>query len=269
MSDLEKTPVNVSGLGLRAFQSRPDHSLLAKLGFADEDRRSPLHDLACQYLAQPEVAEKVVRFALGEREGLGTMLISIKPEFHLTKGQAQYLTTIGFLDLLVKFAWCDQEQRNAGFRSILLRRAGEELCRNASRYDYHDWSKLLKHFPEKMQSFEEELRDKTATPPRWKQSDECLIDEVTGVQRDTYGAAHLIIEVKTGKTTASDALRQLDVYRSHLSSAWLTLVTTYDLTQAEVTMLKSRSVTHVKLGAAFQDWCKTQTEAPPAASPEV
>lgn len=36
-----------------------DRTLLAKLGFADPDRGNPLHDLACRYLTQPEVHERV------------------------------------------------------------------------------------------------------------------------------------------------------------------------------------------------------------------
>lgn len=38
-----------------------DKTLIARLGFADADRREPLHDLACRYLALPEQAEKLVR----------------------------------------------------------------------------------------------------------------------------------------------------------------------------------------------------------------
>jgi len=38
-----------------------DKTLIAQLGFADADRREPLHDMACRYLAQPEQAERLVR----------------------------------------------------------------------------------------------------------------------------------------------------------------------------------------------------------------
>jgi hypothetical protein len=33
-----------------------DRTLLAKLGFSDPDSRDRMHDLGCQYLAQPEIA---------------------------------------------------------------------------------------------------------------------------------------------------------------------------------------------------------------------
>lgn len=38
-----------------------EQSLLARLGFADPDRKDSRHTLACQYLCQPEVARKVLQ----------------------------------------------------------------------------------------------------------------------------------------------------------------------------------------------------------------
>lgn len=99
MSDLENTPVILRNQDLRTSQPRPDHSLLAKLGFADEDRRSPLHDLACQYLAQVEIATRVVALALKEETH---EIVWLVPEFQVTKGYGAYKTTVGFADLLIR-----------------------------------------------------------------------------------------------------------------------------------------------------------------------
>jgi hypothetical protein len=108
-----------------------DRTLLANLGFADPDKRNPLHDLACQYLALPENAARLaerllplrsftpwaggiehVKAELGdgysrERElrievesGVGRV-VDVEPhlEMALSKGEGQYKTTVGFLDV--------------------------------------------------------------------------------------------------------------------------------------------------------------------------
>jgi hypothetical protein len=69
-----------------------DHTLLARLGFADPDRKDPLHDWACQYLAQPEVLNRLVAPRSVDQS-------SIRLETYITKGSGQYKTTIGFADL--------------------------------------------------------------------------------------------------------------------------------------------------------------------------
>lgn len=45
-----------------------EQSLLARLGFADPDRKDKRHTLACQYLCEPEVARKVLQVAGGDVE---------------------------------------------------------------------------------------------------------------------------------------------------------------------------------------------------------
>jgi hypothetical protein len=73
--------------------SATDRTLLAILGFQDPDRKDPMHDWACQYLAQPEVLGRLVA-PLTVYDG------SIHLEYHITKGWGQYKQTIGFIDLL-------------------------------------------------------------------------------------------------------------------------------------------------------------------------
>ncbi len=73
-----------------------DRTLLAKHGFDDRDRREPSHDLACQYLAQPESSH---------RRGLDISAAATvgNPKFEhpLIKGEGKYRTTIGFIDLII------------------------------------------------------------------------------------------------------------------------------------------------------------------------
>lgn len=97
-----------------------DRTLLAQLGFADPDKRNSLHDLACQYMSASERAHRVVSLlglekrdqpfqaACGADEITGIENIRISGyevvfEHPIVKGQGQYQTSIGFIDLLYIF----------------------------------------------------------------------------------------------------------------------------------------------------------------------
>lgn len=194
-----------------AVGTRRDNTLLAKMGFSDPDRQNPLHDLACQYLAQPDVVQRMFDCAL---KGISFEFyekgINVSPEFHIAKGDGQYRTTVGFVDLFLE----------------------------ALIYHHHI------------------------------QPDDSVFKETKRVG--------IIVEIKTGGTSASDALRQLNVYREFIYAQFYSdpiicaiLVTTYDLTEPDIEMLRRGHVLHLQLGKAFADYCQQCREAPRAASPEI
>lgn len=78
-----------------------DKTLLASLSFGDKDKKDRRHDLACQYLTQPEVALKIAEvFGKGDEPW---KFVESDLEIPLTKGQNQYKTFIGFLDGALNF----------------------------------------------------------------------------------------------------------------------------------------------------------------------
>jgi hypothetical protein len=79
-----------------------DRTLLSSLGFADPDKRDKRHDWACQYLSLPENVTTIVKTRYPWPEEPGTA--KVRSEFALSKGEGQYKTTIGFIDLIVVFA---------------------------------------------------------------------------------------------------------------------------------------------------------------------
>jgi hypothetical protein len=100
-----------------------DRTLLARLGFADPDKTDPKHDLACQYLANDEqsrkLAEQVCEFGRHEwtEKAFSDRVEKAQVSFEVpvSKGEGRYKTTIGFLDLLIKYyievldsSWPDQ-----------------------------------------------------------------------------------------------------------------------------------------------------------------
>lgn len=105
-------------------------TLLAQLGFADADKQNPKHDLAVEYLALPHNAKRLIASMHAElswekpMERLGTPEVAFggtelneqrrsstilskcyRPERErpLTKGEDRYKTTVGFLDLVLRF----------------------------------------------------------------------------------------------------------------------------------------------------------------------
>lgn len=117
-----------------------DRTLLSSLGFADADKADSRHDLACQYLAEWDNHEKIAK-AVGKRDSfifvsaedhldhclktthpeemLGRDILAMgrdeqvramcelygSPRFEsiVSKGEGQYRTTVGFIDLILPF----------------------------------------------------------------------------------------------------------------------------------------------------------------------
>lgn len=100
-----------------------DKTLLASLGFADKDKKNPLHDRACQYMADPVTASTLGNQVVlaGYRDWLqrkgshGIYQVesvarishqASEQEVVLSKGASQYKTTVGFLDVVLHFSVC-------------------------------------------------------------------------------------------------------------------------------------------------------------------
>ncbi len=103
-----------------------ERTMLAKLGFADADRKEPEHDLACKYLAY-EVGERVLESVLErdlKRENKVPHETIGRTEVHLVKGSGQYATTVGFADVIIARGWWHKAERQKDlwlpYRSLLI-----------------------------------------------------------------------------------------------------------------------------------------------------
>jgi hypothetical protein len=74
-----------------------DRTLVSQLGFADPDKKDSRHDLACQYLSQPEMILKLVGLVAPEESEVR----GVRNETPIRKGEGQYQSTVGFLDIYV------------------------------------------------------------------------------------------------------------------------------------------------------------------------
>lgn len=89
-----------------------DRTLLASLGFADKDRTLGRHTLACEWAASKGGANAILSAAsadpaIGQDDGFLPEAVRKwwgdggRTEVHITKGDGQYKTTIGFADVVL------------------------------------------------------------------------------------------------------------------------------------------------------------------------
>jgi hypothetical protein len=209
-----------------------DRTLAASLGFQDPDKGDPRHDLACQYLATPDVARKVVAAFVeptltrharasdgGGFRGRAWMEFGClgPPQFErpVIKGEGQYRSVVGFVDLVVPI--------------ILLERiVGQKL-------DGHDWDGIRS------------------------------TERVRPVDSTYRRAAEVLVEVKVGPVPIGSVLRQLNLYRTFLYPGYLVpdlfwvLATVSPYDPSDLAVLKSANVHHVRLGEAFDAWCREKS----------
>jgi hypothetical protein len=212
-----------------------DRTLLARLGFDDPDRRDPLHEIACRYLAVPTVARRLAGLLDLEYMGLSQRTqryrnevrwiadryiktVSAKCEHEVSKGERQYRTTVGFVDVCLRIE-LEERHRDIQEHSLDFASRNEPWCSHEDRFE----------------------------------------------TRDVFAA----IEVKTTEVPVSDVVRQIRLYQSYgRFTRWL-VATTYPMTQSQVDWLGNARVLHVFLGQGFQDFVKDQANSPISKSVEV
>ena len=218
-----------------------DRTMLARLGFSDPDKREPIHDLACRYLAEPDTVARLIHL-LGIEHGpvpnhadygdtectamIAQQVIGHRAtfEWEIAKGYEQYRTTIGFADLMLEI--------DLRVDHTLVKE------RRKDRYDRHrkpQWSNW---------------RDKA--------------DDFRHLCR-TYG-----IEVKIKPVPLGDLIRQIKLYRSYSGrNPWIA-VTAYPLTPSEIGCLRNEDILHMRLGTTFDEYVNAAgLDAAAKDSPEI
>ena len=254
-----------------------DSTLLARLGFADPDRRNPLHDAACQYLAQESKARKLADMLLKDRmkpivrkyenedgsaaDYVGTWSFDHRRaelEKHIFKGSGQYRSTIGFLDVEL---------------TIMARRRDVGRIRNSSKITRdRGWA------PATLDDLSGDLTGrkwalpmmKDQAPPRSPLSIEqlhCWHDSPTRELREWVPYDSSIetsrdiihIEVKAHPATAGDVLRQIALYREYADFGTWLLATCYPISRRDADALRNANIAHVQLDpTTVQAWAEEQ-----------
>jgi hypothetical protein len=191
-----------------------DRTLLAKLGFQDEDKSNPLHDLACQFLAQDEQASAILKLVFKDQlpsnvvkvgdeyyagKGFGVVksislgLASGETEKLIQKGSGQYATTIGFADVCITFALICEVEKNG------------------------------------------------------------VVSEVFLHQGHSDGRGPILCEVKIGQVGVGTIIRQLKLYSGHMPRcSGCVVATPWSFTKPEADTLLKEGITTIKLGPKFE-----------------
>lgn len=69
-----------------------------------------------------------------------------------------------------------------------------------------------------------------------------------------------LVEVKIGRVSAGDLIRQLGLYRAYLPAQLTVVACAFSLTRAEVDSLANEKIHYVRLGKSFDDYMATARE---------
>jgi len=220
-----------------------DKTLLARLGFADPDRREPDHDLACDYLA--DRVNRLMKIILGNAPGAHSPLICIDDsdtyafmgqaswdihcrridrETAISKGAGQYRTTIGFMDLSIEY------EANLKIKGIRRKISSANTSTSSSFIRGADTWRL------------------------WK----CGGQEESGEWKINYAWPILGIEVKAQPVPSSEIIRQIRLYREYVRGLQWVAATCFPLTTREIAALNESNIRHVFLGDRFLAWKEAQ-----------
>ena len=217
-----------------------ERTMLSKLGFADPDRREPLHDVACRYLAAPAVVRRLIRCLAIEHgpepysdnssyEERASQVLRkvishrINRECEIAKGMGRYRTTVGFADLTLQLEVEDQHQ------NVQMRQRNARDGRG--NVTWSEWEPLADHIEH---------------------------------SREEFG-----VEVKVTPVAISDVIRQVKLYRSYSSVRRWIVATAFEISRADLECLNNERFQHVYLGEQFQAFVAEQPTSDPAVSMEV
>lgn len=222
-----------------------EQSLLARLGFADPDRKDKRHTLACQYLCEPEVARRVIRAV-----GITTPSEPVpEPKSVVVdfSGRSLYdkdKYEAGKPELSKSTEWISKvrtgvEMKVEGSRGFLIGFVDVFIEVHKTK-----WTRELEKLPEGRGESQYWTGNKWWYYPR-------------------ASIAHrFIIEVKATPVDVADAIKQLKMY-SVAEPTHTVLATCYPMTQADKGTLNSSGIYHIYLGDGFKAYCAKRAQEKP------
>jgi len=273
-----------------------DRTLLTKLGFQDKDKGDPRHDLACQYLKQLEVAERLVGMMYPNALKLGTLLnsqefASVDELISLLSankwngliGESKIRTVNAIKDSFhfhrckVLKSWAEKHIKGDGQYATTIGFADLVFTWEAIyRYFGYEETWMLRGTREtygrtvEFDATEEEAKYyRTVTQERYLK-----VDFRYGHTQDRYAN---IVEVKINPVSVGDIIRQINLYRQWLPvvdrsrcNKAVALACAFPLLPYEIKALRDENIVYIPLGKNFERWCEEQTRgANSTATPDI
>lgn len=261
-----------------------DRTLLAKLGFADKDKQNPLHDLACQYLVQPEQAQRLVSMCDGRplpycgrsfvRMSAGGCreVVRVADDAAWEKARAEHLEreriewrevrrTVDQVETEMTLAKGEAQYRTVvGFVDAVVR-FSTSLEATGER-----WRPHLKRG---------EVHYEAGTLIRTSRDPDIWVDEAQAISERYTRQGRALSEVKIAECAVGDVLRQIKLYKEFASvphrevhDTWFVAVA-FKPSVRFVDELKREGIRVITLGPKFHEWATAQQQAPLAEVDEL
>lgn len=244
-----------------------DRTLLSKLGFSDKDKREPRHDLACQYLRQPDVLMRLfgarVLAPSAPVEDGELMIGSDAPSNYRFEEEAGDL--------------CKTLRAGADFADVIrlpkgasLKHTGKpsveceaylERALNKGEGQY----KATVGFLDVSGTITVSQKVKVRWPLRTEKNPKKKIVEWRGdsVERTTFA-----LEVKIGVVLLGDVLRQMALYKEYDEDCEVrAVVVDFDIDSDFEETLAEHNIFCARLGSDFDTWLKRRKKKAAKAAP--
>lgn len=271
-------------------------TLIAKLGFADPDKKSPRHDLACQYLGEPEQIAKIAKLlwpnlrgdyiespdiALISRATIEDLRFEVAGGAVRLLGRQRGENIVKEYDAIVRRAfeadveypprvWISDigesefeqpvEKGTGQYRTVVgfLDTVANVAISGHGELSAHRWRNTGAKLLD--------VLDKKPTAPSYE------TNVVSFSQRERpalIGRKTIVVEVKIAPVAAADILRQVNFYRSFVDADRWVAATDFDLDSRGGEMLTSQGVLHVRLGRGLDEYIAAGGVQTRAVSPTV
>lgn len=270
------------------------------MGFSDPDRKSDVHTLACQYLAQPEVALRLWNRLNPDGAQKRPKVSSVQKKERVNRPWADPRGVDGFFEAEVTEARMEVPilRKNGylvGFSDVLVDISGvswsgwaesvkeEESPRNRAGQLLNELRQ--KHFVKVELLDDGSIRTTGAVhatlAQRLRDEKEELVCVMRSMHKHDYqffadkywlyepawfkSKAKMLVEVKVGQTDVAGVIKQMELYKTALDSDVMdrtVVATCYQITQSDRDSLQSAELDHVFLGEGFQEYVKQRRSEP-------